>query len=87
MDVHRERAAEFLATATTAEELLSLVDRTEAQSRSALESTTASSLGDTVTLPGREPMTRRVYVVQAIRHLGEHLGQLQLTMQLWAAQK
>ena len=87
MDVHRERAAEFQATATTTEELLSLVDRTEAHDRSALDNATASSLNDTVTLPGREPMSRRVYVIQAIRHLGEHLGHLQLTMQLWSAQK
>lgn len=85
VDVHRQRPREFQATADTPQELVSLISRTEELVREALEAATPASLGATVSLPDRDPMTGRSYLLQALAHLGEHLGHLQMTRQLWEA--
>ncbi|MBI2866216.1 MAG: DinB family protein [Chloroflexi bacterium] len=77
----------FGQTARSASELLSMIDKAEAQSKKALESVTTRSLAALFALPGREPQSKRAWVQRGLAHLGDHVGHLQITRQLWEAQQ
>ncbi len=85
VDVRRQRDAEFQASAQSAADLVAMTERSEAQCREALESTTARALGEAVALPGRDPTPRRAVVLRTVGHMALHVGHLQLTRQLWEA--
>ncbi|MBI2865936.1 MAG: DUF1572 family protein [Chloroflexi bacterium] len=86
-DAGRQREAEFVATARSASDLLTLINKAEAQAKEGLAAATSRTLGESVAFPGRDPLSRRGWLQRSIVHLGTHVGHLQLTRQLWDTQK
>ena len=78
----RDRAAEFAAAGTKSEDLLKLIDDTQALVEQALSTTTEEMLASKRTFVGNES-TGIGMLAAMIRHLGEHLGHIALTRQLW----
>jgi len=86
IDVHRDRDAEFVAKAASAAELEALLDRAAQTTRNVLQNLSGDDLSQTKDVrPGQPPMSLRGAVLRSISHLGEHLGHLTLTKQLYAA--
>lgn len=85
---HRDRAAEFQSPQKTEKGLVALVDRTEASSRAAISKHTSASL-NRLAVTGRVDFkgTLRDCVLHALTHEAEHVGHLELTLQLWLASK
>ena len=78
----RDRAAEFAAFGTKSEDLLRLIDDTQAKVEQALSTTTEEMLASKRVFVGNESTGAGMLAVM-IRHLGEHLGHVALTRQLW----
>ena len=78
----RDRAAEFAATGTNADDLRTLIDDTQAKVEQALETVTEEMLSATREFVGNESTGAGMLLVMT-RHLGEHLGHVALTRQLW----
>ena len=78
----RDRAAEFAATGTNADDLRALIDDTQAKVEQALETVTEEMLSATREFVGNESTGAGMLLVMT-RHLGEHLGHVALTRQLW----
>ena len=78
----RDRAAEFAAAGTKSEALLKLIDDTQSRVEQALETITEDMLTDTRAFAAGESTGAGLLVLMA-RHLGEHLGHIALTRQLW----
>ncbi len=78
----RDRAAEFAAVGTRSADLLRLIDETQAKVEEALSTTTAEMLTSKREFVGNESTGAGMLAVM-IRHLGEHLGHVALTRQLW----
>ncbi len=78
----RDRAAEFAAAGTKSADLLKLIDDTQAKVEQALSTTTDDMLADTRNFGGNESTGAGV-LAWMIRHLGEHIGHVALTRQLW----
>jgi hypothetical protein len=88
LTVNRNRDEEFSKPLSTAKDLMALIDRIDKTSRSVLESETAQTIGRQVAT--RQPgVTRsaRDSVVGVLTHQSEHMGHIELTEQLWNAQK
>ena len=78
----RDRAAEFAATGTNADDLRALIDDTQTKVEQALETVTEEMLSATREFVGNESTGAGMLLVMT-RHLGEHLGHVALTRQLW----
>ncbi len=78
----RDRAAEFAAAGTKSTDLLRLIDETQAKVEQALSSITEEMLASKREFVGNES-TGAGLIVLMLRHLGEHLGHVALTRQLW----
>lgn len=78
----RDRAAEFAAAGTRSEDLLRLIDETQAKVEEALSTVTEEMLTAPREFVGNESTGAGMLAVM-IRHLGEHLGHVALTRQLW----
>ena len=78
----RDRAAEFAATGTNADDLRALIDDTQTKVERALETVTEEMLSATREFVGNESTGAGMLLVMT-RHLGEHLGHVALTRQLW----
>ena len=78
----RDRAAEFAAFGANSEDLLKLIDDTQATVEQALSTTTDEMLASKREFVGNESTGAGMLAVM-IRHLGEHLGHVALTRQLW----
>ena len=86
IDVHRDRDAEFEAKAAAAAELEALLDRAAQTTRDVLQNLSSDDLSQTKDVrPGQAPVSLRWAVLHTIEHLGQHLGHLTLTKQLYAA--
>ena len=86
---HRDREAEFRASATSGADLQALLDEAAKVIRETLSSLPPEKLGETVTVPGRDggrTVSKRWAVVHALEHVAVHVGHMQLTRQLWEAQ-
>ena len=87
VDVHRDRDAEFAARVSTAAELEALLERTGETTRQTLQRLSGDDLDQSAQGIRGETVTRRYAVLHAIEHLGQHLGHLSLTKQLYAARR
>ena len=79
----RDRKAEFLARAADAAEIESLLERTGEQSGDVLAQLGPEDMEDTRQVSGRIVPVRWC-ILHVIDHTALHLGQMQLTYQLWA---
>lgn len=87
-EVKRDREAEFRTRASSADELLALLEKAEADARSVLEATKPAALKEVVELMGgRFRLPKRGCILHAIEHLTQHLGHMQLTRQLWESRR
>jgi uncharacterized damage-inducible protein DinB len=83
---HRDRDAEFRATANSVEELTGQLDQALAVTRETLAGLTAEKLDEvvhTVSPMGQRDVTRRWAVLHSLAHGNIHVGHMQLTRQLW----
>ncbi len=78
----RNRAAEFAATGTSADTLLALIDDTQTHVEQALRGMTEEMLTAQRTFADQKA-TGAGLIILMVRHLGEHLGHVTLTRQLW----
>ena len=86
MDVRRDRDAEFTARASSAADLQALLDRTGATTRRVLQALSTDDLEESrPARPGEAPVSLRYAVLHQIEHMGQHLGHLSLTTQLYGA--
>ncbi len=84
----RSRESEFGSPQTTVKGLLTLLDKAEASSHAALSKHNSASLSKPA-ITGRADFkgTVRDCVLHALTHESEHVGHLELTLQLWLAKK
>jgi hypothetical protein len=84
----RDRPSEFHASASSAEELLALVDSMAEDCRSLLVAPTFEPGATRTSRPAHGPpetVTAAWALLHALEHLREHVAHLQLTRQLWDA--
>jgi uncharacterized damage-inducible protein DinB len=83
---HRVRTTEFQSPQKTVKGLVALVNRLEASSQAAISKHTSASLNK-LAVTGRPEFkgTLRDCVLHALTHEAEHVGHLELTLQLWLA--
>ncbi len=85
IDVHRNREAEFAAGGTDPSHLERILSETGDTTREVLSNATTADLDETFEY--REgSVTRRWAVLHTLEHIGQHLGHLTLTRQLYRAQ-
>jgi uncharacterized damage-inducible protein DinB len=80
----RDREAQFRVEVESAADLLALIDRTEAEVNGWIDSLTAEQLAAEVTRPNRTH-PGAWWLLHAIEHSNEHVGQALLTRQLYEA--
>jgi uncharacterized damage-inducible protein DinB len=80
----RDREAQFRVAFESADELIALIDRTEAEVNGWIDSLTAEHLAAEVARPNRT-RTGAWWLLHAIEHSNEHVGQALLTRQLYEA--
>ena len=86
IDVHRNREAEFEVSASDPSEILALLRKTGQTTKEVLGNVSTADLDKAGgTGPSGAPVTGRWAVLHAIEHIGQHLGHLDLTKQLYAA--
>ncbi len=81
-EIDRDREAKFRVTASSADELLSLVDQTESDVNGYLDALTCDHLVKEIARPNRSHVGSW-WLLHAIEHSCEHLGQAALTRQMW----
>lgn len=81
MDRNRER--QFQVIVNSAEELIEQIDRSEQEVNEALDRLTADHLGQEISRPPRRTHTGAWWLLHAIEHSHEHIGQASLTRQLY----
>jgi hypothetical protein len=84
VEVDRDREAQFRVRGIAAAELLGLVDRIEAEVDGYLDRVTAETLVRPVARPGRVH-DGTWWLLHAVEHTREHVGQAALTVQLFRA--
>jgi len=87
-EIRRDRTAEFLVNRGAAElrEVLARGLARVEELLAAADPTRYDEAGEPAAGPGQapiEPMTRAWCLLHAVEHVSEHLGQAQLTRQLW----
>jgi uncharacterized damage-inducible protein DinB len=82
VELDRDRESKFRAQASGADELLALIDEIETDVDGYLDKTTAESLSAEVARPGRT-RTGAWWALHAVEHSCEHVGQAELTRQMW----
>ena len=80
----RDREAQFRVEVESAADLLTLIDRTEAEVNGWIDSLTAEQLAAEVARPNRTH-SGAWWLLHAIEHSNEHVGQALLTRQLYEA--
>lgn len=80
--INRDREAEFRVVATNFAGLRRRLQETDELVREVLTTVDPARLDETVQLRGRT-LTLRWGVVHMIEHTAQHLGHMQLTLQLW----
>ena len=79
---NRDRAAEFAAAGTSIDPLLKLIDDAQQSVQQNLNEVPPEMLSEPRAFMGGES-TAGGLLVMMLRHLGEHLGHVTLTRQLW----
>lgn len=79
----RNRPAEFLAQGTNLDNLRLEYQRVADETRQILTRLTEKDLETTRYREGTGQVTVRWIILHLIKHLSEHLGQMELTKQLW----
>ena len=82
----RDRDAEFTAVATSASELIHLLEKNAVETREMFSTLTESELNGTRQTRGRTVAVRWC-VLHVIDHTSLHLGHMQITYQLWSGGK
>ncbi len=82
----RDREAQFRVEVASADELLALIDRTETEVNGWIDSLTAEHLAAEVARPNRTH-PGAWWLLHAIEHSNEHVGQALLTRQLFEARR
>ncbi len=82
----RDREAQFRVEVASADELLALIDRTETEVNGWIDSLTEESLATEIARPNRT-RTGAWWLLHAIEHSNEHVGQALLTRQLFEARR
>jgi uncharacterized damage-inducible protein DinB len=82
--LERDREAQFRVEVESAGELLALIDRVEGEVNGWIDSLTETHLAAEVARPNRTH-TGAWWLLHAIEHSNEHVGQALLTRQLWEA--
>ena len=85
IDVHRNREAEFAAVGADPSHLECILSETGDTTREVLSNATTADLDETFDYRGQS-VTRRWAVLHTLEHIGQHLGHLTLTRQLYRAQ-
>lgn len=85
IDVNRNREAEFATGGTDPSHLESILNETGDTTREVLSNATTADLDETFDYRGQS-VTRRWAVLHTLEHIGQHLGHLTLTRQLYRAQ-
>ena len=80
----RDREAQFRVEVESAGDLLALIDRTETEVNGWIDSLTAEQLAAEIARPNRTH-TGAWWLLHAIEHSNEHVGQALLTRQLYEA--
>ena len=78
----RNREAQFQVMVNSAEEMIEQIDRTEQEVNEALDRLTADHLGQEISRTTRT-RTGAWWLLHAIEHSNEHVGQASLTRQLY----
>lgn len=78
----RDREAKFRTQVSNADELLGVIDATEKEVDGYLDQLTADKLGANVTR-GDRARSGAEWVLHALEHSCEHIGQAELTRQMW----
>ncbi len=81
----RDREAQFRVEVASDADLLALIDRTETEVNGWIDSLTAEQLAAEVARPNRTH-SGAWWLLHAIEHSNEHVGQAMLTRQLYEAQ-
>jgi len=82
--VDRDRDQEFIASGKNNTELLDLLDKTQQGTSDVLSKETILSLTRLVQrYPDKPKTTAFISIINCLRHISEHIGQLELTKQLW----
>jgi uncharacterized damage-inducible protein DinB len=79
----RNRPAEFMAQGTSLDALRAEYARVADQTRQVLESLTEADLETTRAREGHDDVSVRWILLHVVEHSSEHLGQMELTKQLW----
>lgn len=79
----RDRDAEFRSHADDAEMLLAAIDRADTALMEHAAAITSSDLAAIRTRPGRDPQTGLHSLLNNYGHAREHIGHLEITMQLY----
>ena len=80
----RDREAQFRVSVESADALLALIDRTEAEVNGWIDSLTPEHLAAEIARPNRTH-TGAWWLLHAVEHSNEHVGQALLTRQLYEA--
>lgn len=87
LDLERNREEKFLAVAGSASELLALIDEVEREVDGYIANITAESLAQEYTRAAQGNATRTHtgawWLLHALQHAGEHIGQASLTRQMY----
>lgn len=87
LEIQRSREAEFAAKGNSVADLNAMLDRAGDTTRRVLRTLSAEDLAKTKSpAPGREQLSYRWVVLHTIEHMGQHLGHLSLTRQLYHSQ-
>jgi uncharacterized damage-inducible protein DinB len=82
VEVDRDREAKFRVEAASADDLLAHIDEMEREIDGYLDQTTDETLAAEIARPGRS-RTGAWWVLHAVEHSCEHVGQAELTRQMW----
>jgi uncharacterized damage-inducible protein DinB len=85
-EIDRDRDAKFRVNAASGDELVAIVDQTESDINGYLDALTADHLGQEV-VRGARTHTGSWWLLHAVEHSCEHLGQASLTKQMWEQQQ
>ena len=84
MDITRDRDAEFATRGATLDELEALLNRTASTTRTVIDGLSTADLHKLHETADGQRVTTRWAILHTLEHIGQHLGHLTLTRQLYA---
>lgn len=87
-NVDRDRDSEFKARGNSVAELEAMLDRASQTTRNVLQGLSSDALDQAREVrPGEAPVSLRWAILHLVEHMGQHLGHIALTKQLYAASR